>query len=75
MNGWVTNLLAQLGDYASVGQSMSVVDAGSFWTDAYFEETQLASIQEGDPANIKLGSSQRRRPLTGSIYRPLHRGR
>jgi multidrug resistance efflux pump len=54
---------------------ISAVDAGSFRTDAYFKETQLASIQEGDPANIKLGSSQRRRPLTGSIYRPLHRGR
>jgi multidrug resistance efflux pump len=55
VNGWVTNLLVQLGDYATVGRSvLSVVNADSFWVDAYFEETQLASIHEGDPAKIKL---------------------
>jgi multidrug resistance efflux pump len=55
VNGWVTNLLVQLGDYATVGHSvLSVVNADSFWVDAYFEETQLASIHEGDPAKIKL---------------------
>jgi multidrug resistance efflux pump len=32
----------------------SVVDANSFWVDAYFEETKLPSIHEGDPAKIKL---------------------
>jgi len=54
-NGWVTNLLAQVGDYAPVGQSViSIVDADTFWVDAYFEETQLASVREGDPAKIKL---------------------
>jgi multidrug resistance efflux pump len=54
-NGWVTNLLAQKGDYASVGRNViSIVDADSFWIDAYFEETLLASIHEGDPAEIKL---------------------
>jgi multidrug resistance efflux pump len=55
VNGWVTNLLAQRGDYATVGRNViSVVDADSYWVDAYFEETQLASVQEGDPAKIKL---------------------
>jgi multidrug resistance efflux pump len=55
VNGWITNLLAQQGDYATVGQNViSVVDADSFWVDAYFEETQLASIHEGDSAKIKL---------------------
>ena len=60
VNGWVTNLLAQLGDYASVGRNViSVVNADSFWVDAYFEETQLASVHEGDPAKVKLmGYSQ-----------------
>lgn len=54
-NGWVTNLLAQLGDYATVGRNViSVVNADTFWVDAYFEETQLASIHEGDPAKLKL---------------------
>src|ERR1700719_1245303 len=55
VNGWVTNLLAQLGDYATVGRNViSIVDADSFWVDAYFEETKLASIRECDPASIKL---------------------
>jgi multidrug resistance efflux pump len=60
VNGWVTNLLAQVGDYASVGRNViSVVNADSFWVDAYFEETQLASVHEGDPAKVKLmGYSQ-----------------
>ena len=55
VNGWVTNLLAQLGDYANVGQNeISLVDADSFWVDGYFEETNLGAIQMGDPATIKL---------------------
>jgi multidrug resistance efflux pump len=55
VNGWVTNLLAQLGDYANVGQNkISVVDADSFWIDAYFEETNIEPIRVGDPASIKL---------------------
>jgi len=34
VNGYVTNLLAQLGDYATVGQKLiSLVDADSFWVD------------------------------------------
>jgi multidrug resistance efflux pump len=55
VNGWVTNLLAQLGDYANVGTNeISLVDADSFWVDGYFEETNLAPIRVGDPAGIKL---------------------
>jgi multidrug resistance efflux pump len=55
VNGWVTNLLARLGDYANVGQNrLSLVDADSFWVDGYFEETNVSSIRVGDRANIKL---------------------
>src|SRR6202051_1193554 len=55
VNGYVTNLLAQLGDYATVGQKLiSVVDTDSFWIDGYFEETGLGRINEGDPATVKL---------------------
>jgi multidrug resistance efflux pump len=55
VDGWVTNLLARIDDYANIGQSeVSLVDSESFWVDAYFEENQLASIQEGDAATIKL---------------------
>ncbi len=74
VNGWVTNLLAQLGDYVNVGRNViSLVDADSFWVDAYFEETQLASIREGDPANVKLmGYGQIVRGEVGSIARGIN---
>jgi multidrug resistance efflux pump len=74
VNGYVTNLLAQLGDYANVGQNkISLVDADSFWVDGYFEETNLAAIEEGDPANIKLlGYSQVIHGHVGSIARGIN---
>jgi multidrug resistance efflux pump len=55
VNGWVTNLLAQRGDYANKGQNeISVVDADSFWVDGQFEETNVGPIKVGDPAEVKL---------------------
>jgi multidrug resistance efflux pump len=74
VNGWVTNLLAQLGDYANVGQNIiSVVDADSFWVDGYFEEVNLGSIHEGDPAEVRLmGYSQIVRGHVGSIARGIN---
>ena len=48
-------LLAQAGDYANVGQrQVALIDADSYWIDAYFEETFLQTIREGDPARVKL---------------------
>jgi len=45
----------QLGDFVTVGQkSISLVNADSFWVDAYFEEINLRGILEGDAARIKL---------------------
>ncbi|MBV8089666.1 MAG: HlyD family secretion protein [Alphaproteobacteria bacterium] len=74
VNGWVTNLLAQLGDYAHVGTNeISLVDADSFWVDGYFEETNLAPILVGDPASIKLmGYSQIVRGHVDSIARGIN---
>jgi multidrug resistance efflux pump len=74
VNGWVTNLLAQLGDYVTVGRNViSIVDADSFWVDAYFEETQLASVRQGDPAKIKLmGYSQIVRGEVAGIARGIN---
>jgi multidrug resistance efflux pump len=55
VNGWVTNLQAQLGDYANVGiPQLALVDADSFWVDGYFKETSLHAIRVGDPAKVKL---------------------
>jgi multidrug resistance efflux pump len=55
VNGYVTNLAVQAGDFATAGRrTVSIVDTDSFWVDGYFEETQLRSIAIGDPARISL---------------------
>jgi multidrug resistance efflux pump len=74
VNGYVTNLLAQLGDYANIGQNeISLVDADSFWVDGYFEETNLEPIRVDDPASIKLmGYSQIVRGHVDSIARGIN---
>jgi multidrug resistance efflux pump len=74
VDGYVTNLLAQLGDYVNVGvNTISVVDASSFWVDGYFEETNLAPIRVGDSAQIKLmGYSQIVRGHVDSIARAIN---
>ena len=73
-NGYVTNLLVRLGDYATVGQKVvSVVDTDSFWVDGYFEETALGRIHEGDRANIELmGYSQVVRGHVDSVARGIN---
>ena len=54
-NGYVSNLLLRLGDYATKGtRNISVLDSDSFWVAAYFEETKLHGIHVGDPARIEL---------------------
>jgi multidrug resistance efflux pump len=74
VDGYVTNLLAQLGDYVNVGiNTISLVDADSFWVDGYFEETNLGSIRMGDPAQIKLmGRDQIVRGHVDSIARAIN---
>jgi multidrug resistance efflux pump len=55
VNGYVTNLQVQLGDYATAGQpAISLIDADSYWVDGYFEETNLGAIHAGDHATVKL---------------------
>ena len=73
VNGYVTNLLAQLGNYANAGvNQLSIVNTNSFWIDGYFEETQLASIREGDLVRIKLmGSTQVLRCDVSSLARGI----
>ena len=70
----MTNLLAQLGDYVNVGvNTISVVDAHSFWIDGYFEETNIAPIHIGDPAEVKLmGYNQIVRGHVDSIARGIN---
>jgi multidrug resistance efflux pump len=74
VDGYVTNLLAQLGDFVNVGAStISLVDGDSFWVDGYFEETTLAPIRVGDSAQIKLmGHGQVVRGHVDSIARAIN---
>jgi RND family efflux transporter MFP subunit len=73
VNGWVTNLLAQRGDYATAGQNLiSLTDADSFWVDAYFEETNIGQIKVGDRADVKLmGYDAIVRGHVGSVARAI----
>lgn len=74
VDGWVTNLLAQQGDYATAGEKLiSLTDANSFWVDGYFEETSLGPIRVGDPAEVKLlGYPQIVRGHVQSIARAIN---
>ncbi|MBI5129365.1 MAG: HlyD family secretion protein [Rhodopseudomonas palustris] len=66
VDGYVTNLVTQAGDYATSGQrALSIVDSDSFWVDAYFEETLLRGIRVGDQAHVALMAYPQ--VLTGSV--------
>jgi RND family efflux transporter MFP subunit len=55
VNGIVTNLELQPGDYASTGhQVLAVVDTDAIYVDGYFEETKLPLIQLGDRASVHI---------------------
>lgn len=66
VNGYVTNLLMRVGDYAHAGATnISVTDSDSYWIDGYFEETKVARICIGDRVEAKLmGYAQ---PITGHV--------
>jgi RND family efflux transporter MFP subunit len=66
VNGFITNLLVQAGEYAQAGRAaIAVVDTDSFYVAAYFEETKLPRIHEGDPVSIRLMSGAP--PLRGHV--------
>ena len=66
VNGYVTNLLLRVGDYAVAGaNNISVIDADSYWIDGYFEETKMAHICIGDRAEAKLMGY--RDPIVGQV--------
>ncbi len=66
VNGYVTNLLMRVGDYAHAGSAnITVIDTDSYWIDGYFEETKMARICIGDRVEAKLlGYSQ---PILGHV--------
>jgi RND family efflux transporter MFP subunit len=66
VNGYVTNLLMRVGDYARVGTTnISVIDADSYWIDGYFEETKMAHVCVGDRAEAALMGY--RDPIVGRV--------
>jgi RND family efflux transporter MFP subunit len=53
VNGYVTNLVLDQGDYAEIGKAvMAVVDSDSFRVEAYLEETKLNLVKVGDLAVV-----------------------
>jgi RND family efflux transporter MFP subunit len=66
VNGYVTNLLMRVGDYAHAGtNNISVIDADSYWIDGYFEETKMAHVCVGDRAEAALMGY--RDPIVGRV--------
>jgi len=58
VDGWVTNLTARAGNYATAGEPVfALVDSHSFYVIGYFEETKLRHIAEGMPAQVTLYSN------------------
>jgi multidrug resistance efflux pump len=66
VNGYVTNLLMRVGDFARQGTAnVSVIDTDSYWVDGYFEETKMARVCVGDRVEAKLmGYAQQ---ITGHV--------
>lgn len=73
VNGYVTNLLLDRGDYATAGKAMvAVVDSDSYYVAGYFEETKLRSIHIGDNVSIRLlGYSDELRGHVQSVARAI----
>jgi hypothetical protein len=66
VNGYVTDLLMRVGDYAHEGATnISVIDADSYWIDGYFEETKMAHVCIGDRAEAVLMGY--RDPIVGRV--------
>jgi multidrug resistance efflux pump len=67
VDGYVTNLLLQAGDSAVANQpTMAVIDANSFYVEAFFRETIVENFQNGDRAVVTL-MSYPGMPLEGKI--------
>jgi RND family efflux transporter MFP subunit len=73
VNGHVTNLLLEKGDYATQGHAIvAIVDSDSFYVAAYFEETKLPLIRIGAAASIRLlGANARLDGKVESIARAI----
>lgn len=66
-DGYVTNLQVNVGTFANAGQpQLAFVNSDSYWVYAFFRETQLEHIHEGDGATVTL-MSRPDQPLQGTV--------
>jgi multidrug resistance efflux pump len=66
-DGYVTNLQLRVGDSAVANQPMlALIDANSFYVQAFFRETFVGNLQKGDRAIVTL-MSYPDTPLEGSV--------
>ena len=66
VNGFVTNLQLDVGQYAAVGTKvMAVIDSDSYRVEGYFEETKIPGVRPDQPADIYLMSGGP--PLSGHV--------
>ena len=66
-DGYVTNLQLHVGDSVVANQPMlAVIDANSFYVQAFFRETFVGNLQKGDRAVVTL-MSYPDTPLEGSV--------
>ena len=62
VNGFVTNLTLDVGQYASVGTKvMALIDSDSYRVTGFFEETKIPVIKQSGKVDIYLMSGRRRR--------------
>jgi RND family efflux transporter MFP subunit len=55
VNGFVTNLTTDVGQYVPVGMKvLALVDSDSYRIEAYFEETKIPAVMVGDNVEIQL---------------------
>ena len=72
VNGFVTNLTLDLGQYASVGtRLLALIDSDSFRVEGYFEETKMPLLKTGLPVDIYLMSGG---PKLGGHIESISRG-
>ncbi len=55
VNGFLTNLTLEVGNYASIGTKVeALVDSDSYRVTGYFEETKMPAVKVGEQAEIHL---------------------
>jgi multidrug resistance efflux pump len=66
-DGYITNLQLHVGDSAAANQAIvAVIDANSFYVEAFFRETFVGNLQNGDRAVVTL-MSYPDTPLQGRV--------